>query len=150
MWVISSSSNTLDLPLKKLAKQRIKKRGEVEFETFDNYIEIRQSCWIIEESEGQYYCDCPLGMKGRLCKHTIGMQYKEGRREVTSQVRAVPVGQKRKRGRPKNLGNCLLKSPAQSVLPPALATTAVPPSSPTRSSICLLHLLGPHVPPRLL
>ena len=39
------------------------------------------------------------------------MSYMEGILEVTSQVRAVPLGQKRKRGRPKALGNCLLKSP---------------------------------------
>ena len=50
-------------------------------------------------------------MKGKLCKHTVGMCYMEGIMEVTSQERAVPLGQKRKRGRPKNLGNCLMKSP---------------------------------------
>jgi hypothetical protein len=64
IWVVSSSSNTLlDMPLKRLAKQRIKKRGEPEFASFDQYLQIRQSCWIIEERDGQYYCDCPIGMK---------------------------------------------------------------------------------------
>ena len=48
LWVVSSSSNTLDLPLKKLAKQRISKRGEPEFDSFDSYMEIRKSCWIID------------------------------------------------------------------------------------------------------
>ena len=48
-----------------------------------------------------------------LCKHSVGMAYKEGDLDVTSQVRAVPLGQKRKRGHPKALGNCLLKSPPQ-------------------------------------
>ena len=62
--VVSRSSNTLlDMPLKRLAKQRIKKRGEPEFDSFDHYMQIRQSCWIIEERDGQYYCDCPIGMK---------------------------------------------------------------------------------------
>ena len=63
LWVVSSSSNTLDMPLKRLAKQRINKRGEPEFDSFDSYTEIRKSCWIIEERDGQYYCDCPVGMK---------------------------------------------------------------------------------------
>ena len=66
LWVVSSSSNTLDLPLKRLAKQRINKRGEPEFDSFDSYMEIRKSCWIIEEQDGQYYCDCPVGMKVHL------------------------------------------------------------------------------------
>ena len=44
-------------------------------------------------------------------KHAIGMMYKEGILEVTPEVRAVPLGQKRKRGRPKALPNCLVRSP---------------------------------------
>ena len=51
------------------------------------------------------------------------MSYREGRLKVTSQVRSVPLGQKRKRGRPKGLGNCLLKSPPNTKAP-------VPPSAP--------------------
>ena len=52
------------------------------------------------------------------------MGYKEGNREVTSQVRAVPLGQKRKRGRPKGLGNCLLRSPTQSRVSPPTSRTS--------------------------
>ena len=52
------------------------------------------------------------------------MGYKEGKREVTSQVRAVPLGQKRKRGRPKGLGNCLVTSPAQSRVSPPTSRTS--------------------------
>ena len=64
LWVVSSTNNTLlDTPLKRLAKKRIKMRGEPQFDSFDQYLEIRQSCWILEERDGQYYCDCPIGMK---------------------------------------------------------------------------------------
>ena len=59
------------------------------------------------------------------------MGYKEGKREVTSQVRAVPLGQKRKRGRPKGLGNCLLRSPPQSRVSPP--TSRISPSTLTQS-----------------
>ena len=61
------------------------------------------------------------------------MSYREGRLEVTSQVRSVPLGQKRKRGRPKGLGNCLLKSPPNTkapVPPSAPGSPSVPPSAP--------------------
>ena len=60
---------------------------------------------------GDFYCDCPVSMKGKLCKHTTGMAFIKGNVEVTSEVRSVPLGQKRKRGRPKKLPNCLTRSP---------------------------------------
>ena len=73
------------------------------------------------------------------------MLYKEGRLEVTSQVRAVPLGQKRKRGRPKALGNCLMRSPPQSRLPlpqsppeaqsPSLAASPFGPTSTPQPAI---------------
>lgn len=64
IWVVASSENSLiEYNLKQLAKKRIKVRGEPDFETFDRYLEIRQSCWILEERDGQFFCDCPIGMK---------------------------------------------------------------------------------------
>ena len=47
----------------------------------------------------------------KLCKHTIGMAYLHGKLEVTSEVRSVPLGQKKKRGQPKNMPHCLTRSP---------------------------------------
>ena len=64
LWTLRSSSNKiLDIPLKRLSKQRFLKRGDPEFDSFDQYKDIRTSCWIIEEVDGQYLCDCPVGMK---------------------------------------------------------------------------------------
>ena len=31
--------------------------------SFDEYLTIRSSCWILEERDGDYFCDCPVGMK---------------------------------------------------------------------------------------
>ena len=39
------------------------------------------------------------------------MAYLHGKLEVTSEVRSVPLGQKRKRGRPKKMPHCLTRSP---------------------------------------
>ena len=44
-------------------------------------------------------------------KHTVGMAFRQGYLEVTPEVRSVPLGAKRKRGRPKKQGHCLEKSP---------------------------------------
>ena len=64
IWVVASSENPFpDQCLKKLAKQRITLRGNPEFVSFDQYMDIRQSCWILEERDGEFYCDCPVGMK---------------------------------------------------------------------------------------
>ena len=56
---------------------------------------------------------------------------------MTSQVRAVPLGQKRKRGRPKALVNCLLKSPPLTRAPlcddSQSADTQLSPASPSSS-----------------
>ena len=39
------------------------------------------------------------------------MSYRQGLLEVTPEVRSVPLGVKRKRGRPKKVGHCLSRSP---------------------------------------
>ena len=63
IWVVASSENSLTDNLKLRVKKRIKACGEPDFDTFDNYLEIRQSCWILEERDGDFFCDCPIGMK---------------------------------------------------------------------------------------
>jgi hypothetical protein len=44
------------------------------------------------------------------------MMFRSGSLEVTSEVRSVPLGQKRKKGRPKKIQHCLTKSPPMSAL----------------------------------
>ena len=61
IWVVASSSNTLkETNLKKLAKIRIKDRGEPCSSSFNELMQLRQSCWIIEERDRDFFCDCPL------------------------------------------------------------------------------------------
>ena len=114
IWAVNSNSNKIEKSLKERAKDRIKQREKPDHNTFQQYLDVRCSCWLLEERNGEYYCDCPVAMKGKLCHHTVGMSYLQGKLEVTSEVRSVPLGQKRKRGRPKKLpSNCLEKSPIQ-------------------------------------
>ena len=51
------------------------------------------------------------GIKARLCKHSVGLMYKCDVLEISSDVRSKPLGQKRRRGRPKKLPFCLVNSP---------------------------------------
>ena len=82
----------------------------------DEYVRIRTSCWILEQKGKNFYCDCPIGSKGHMCKHFPGICYKLGLLEVTADVRSKPLGQKRKRGRPQmaKAGHCLVRSPEKS------------------------------------
>lgn len=111
LWSVLSSGDKSDKNLLERTKTRIQNRKVPCSKSFDEYLSIRSSCWIVEERDGDFFCDCPIGMKGKLCKHTVGLLYREGHIEVTSEVRSVPLGQKRRKGRPKKLPNCLMKSP---------------------------------------
>ena len=56
-------------------------------------------------------CELQLTFQGKLGKHTVGMAYRQGYLKVTPEVRSIPLGAKRKRGRPKKVGHCLQRSP---------------------------------------
>ena len=75
----------------------------------------------------------------RLCKHTDGLMFKTNIIEIDSDVRSKPLGQKRKRGRPKKLPSCLARSPEQPVRSILTAVTS-PDVSLLRSTIWLVSL----------
>ena len=74
---------------------------------------IRKSCHLIEQVNDEFYCDCAVGSKARQCKHSVGLMFKTEILQIDSDVRSKPLGQKRKRGRPKKLPVCLAWSPEQ-------------------------------------
>ena len=63
IWIVESTSNTMAGSLADRAKQRLKTRESPLFNHFDDYKTLRQSCWIIEECEGEFFCDCGKCMK---------------------------------------------------------------------------------------
>ncbi|KAK7096618.1 hypothetical protein V1264_005894 [Littorina saxatilis] len=76
----------------RLSSERPKKR----------YATCRRSVWKITIDENnQFFCNCPEFLKCYVCHHSMGMEI---RLEVTNppaQAKTIPIGQKRKRGRPK-------------------------------------------------
>ena len=121
LWVVPSS-NTKEDNFKTFAKKRFTLRKDPSVvNSLDEFVQTRSSCWIIEEKLGQYFCDCYQGIKGKLCKHTVGLMYKTKVLTETEDVRSQPLGQKRKPGRPKKEGNnfphCLTTSPAPAPVP---------------------------------
>ena len=92
-----------DLSLKLLLKKRLAVRADPNGITdLASYFHLRKSCWIIEEtSDGLFYCDCPVGFKGKNCKHELACGYKMERIEVLPQAAALPLGGRRPKGRPR-------------------------------------------------
>ena len=62
-WAVDSSSDVSGKSLKEKAKERMRNRELPEVATFDEYVALRSSCWILEEVDGEFFCDCPVGMK---------------------------------------------------------------------------------------
>jgi len=91
IWAVSSQSDGSGKSLKELAKTRLANRELPTSPSFDAYLKMRSGCWIIEERDGDFFCDCPVGMKGKLCKHTVGMLYKAGLLVASPDVRSVPL-----------------------------------------------------------
>ena len=110
LWAVTSSSSD-DSRLQDRARERLLHRACPSSKTFDDYVKMRTSCWILEQRNGDYYCDCYDGCKGKLCQHSNGMKYLEGGLVPEADVRSVPLGAKRKRGRPKRNPMCLTRSP---------------------------------------
>lgn len=52
-----------------------------------------------------------------MCKITVGLHYWSGRLKATPEVRSIPLGEKRKKGRPKKIPNCLVRSPPRAPAP---------------------------------
>ena len=61
------------------------------------------------------------------------MLYKSGHLEVDPYVRSVPLGEKRKRGRPKKITNCLVRSPIKIPSPPEPEVGNAPVQKTTRT-----------------
>ena len=48
----------------------------------------------------QGLCTCPIFQKQYICKHVVGIAILKDYFEVSAEAKTVPLGQKRKRGRP--------------------------------------------------
>ena len=114
-----------DLSLKELATTRLKLREDPSsIPDITTYFRYRKSCWLLEETEdGQFRCDCPIGHKGKVCKHELALNYLHSRIEVLPHAAALPLGKRRPRGRPQKINMLRPKEPALS----AISSTVISP-----------------------
>lgn len=64
---------------------------------------VPQNNWI----EGR--CNCPSFLKDYMCKHIVGIAIRRQFFKVPFEAKQIPIGQKRKRGRPKLAKRALIK-----------------------------------------
>ena len=114
-----------EMSLKDLATKRLRMREDpLTIPDLTTYIKYRKSCWFLEETEdGQFRCDCPIGHKGKVCKHELALNYLHKRIEVLPHAAALPLGKKRPRGRPQNINMEKPKEPGYS----AISSTEISP-----------------------
>jgi hypothetical protein len=100
----SDEDSMASMSLAMIAKQRLEHRRNPSSTTLNEYFKLRAGCWLVEETDdGEFWCDCPVGFKGKVCKHVLALGYKFDRIEVLAHAHAQKLGEKRQRGRPKKI-----------------------------------------------
>ena len=83
LWLVPSASLKKNENMKDLAKEVLKLRKNLDYQSFDHYLKIRQKIYILEKVEFEngtkdFFCNCFLGSKSKMCKHTVAMLMKTG------------------------------------------------------------------------
>jgi len=67
---------------------------------FDDFKSWRTELWTITVTSSGVKCTCPFYTKNGQCKHALGIQIRRKEVSVPTEAKCIPLGQKRKRGRP--------------------------------------------------
>ena len=62
----STHPSLAHLSLADLARLRLEKRANPTYSSLEEFFYIRSSCHLIEEIQGDFYCDCRDGIKGHI------------------------------------------------------------------------------------
>ena len=79
-----------------------------------NFQQFRKSFnfWCLEINNNDWQnsiCNCPAFLKNYVCKHTIGIGLRLKLCKAPAAAKNVPIGEKRKRGRPARAKKALLR-----------------------------------------
>ena len=70
---------------------------EGEWENFEEFVKLQYGVWKVNVNEG---CSCPIYSKFYCCKHWLGMRIRLKMADPPIEAKLIPLGCKRKRGRP--------------------------------------------------
>lgn len=80
--------------------------------TFDEFKIIAFQVWIVNLPEAENWingsCTCPAFLKKYICKHLVGLAIRKKFVKPPPAAKQIPIGNKRKRGRPKLATRALL------------------------------------------
>jgi len=77
---------------------------------FDNYRATMNRLWMVNFNALDWKtskCTCPFYLKSNICKHIIGIASNNKLFEIRPVAKCVPLGTKRKRGRPAKASSAL-------------------------------------------
>lgn len=94
-------SSTLDKDLKTAIRETEEKAESSSWADFDDYATCRRSVYKITIDENKFFCNCSEFLKCYVCHHSMGMEIRLKVTIPPAQAKNIPIGQKRKRGRPK-------------------------------------------------
>lgn len=84
---------------------------DVEWETFDDFKKTAFVQWQVDTSNEdckKWTCNCPAFMKSYMCKHVVGVALRLKLAIAPDEAKIVPIGTKRKKGRPAKAKKALL------------------------------------------
>lgn len=117
-FFIQSSSYTGQSFDSSICKNFFKSIKNLSWTSFDGYYSSFNSIYFIDFDNDDWKksrCSCPFWSKNFICKHVVGISERLNLYEFPLNVKVIPIGQKRKRGRPKNTLECLELQPDEQV-----------------------------------
>jgi len=96
-----------------VTKNEIQKYKKKKWTSFDQFKDLQFGMWKVTLSHNgsewkNGFCNCPNFFKEYICKHVIGMAIRLKFCKPPAPAKDVPIGEKRKRGRPRKITKALL------------------------------------------
>ena len=82
------------------------------WKSFDTYAASQNKLWKVVMAEDDWIsstCTCKAYWKKYVCKHILGLAIRLNKFNVVPEAKTVPIGEKRKRGRPAKAKKALLR-----------------------------------------
>ena len=94
-----------------VTSEAIKQATHCRWTSFDQFAQRAFSVWTVtmkEEDWRSAVCTCPYHLKKQKCKHVLGLAIQLKLVKPPPAAKDTPIGQKRKRGRPKKTTKALI------------------------------------------
>lgn len=99
-YMTSSTSATQHINQRVLRAFKVK---HLKWNNFEDFRKYAHGVWVVQINSNDLAkcrCSCPSFQKLRNCKHLLGMKIRLQMVMVPAAAKTIPIGQKRKRGRP--------------------------------------------------